>query len=55
MNSTVSGVIRGVETLGAWTGGSLTVDLIFKLDKDYFTQHGLAGAKRDMESSVVPQ
>lgn len=59
MKSTVSGVIRGVETLGAWAGGSLTADLkiqsIVEIDKDYFTQHGLAGAKRDTESSVVPQ
>lgn len=59
MKSTISGVIRGVETLGAWAGGSLTADLkiqsIVEIDKDYFTQHGLAGAKRDTESSVVPQ
>lgn len=59
MKSTVSGVIRGVETLGAWAGGSLTADLkiqsIVEIDKDYFTQHGLAGAKRETESSVVLQ
>lgn len=59
MKSTVSGVIRGVETLGAWAGGSLTADLkiqsIVEIDKDYFTQHGLAGARRDIESSVVSQ
>lgn len=59
MKPKVSGVIRGVETLGAWAGGSLTADLkiqsIVEIDKDSFTQHGLAGAKRETESSVVSQ
>lgn len=55
----VSGVIRGIETLGAWAGGSLVATLkikgIVEIEKDTFLQHGLAGAKRDAETSVVPQ
>lgn len=54
-----SGVIRGVETLGAWAGGSLLAGLkirgIVEIDRDSFLQHGLAGAKRDYEPSVIPQ
>lgn len=48
-----AGVVRGVETLGAWAGGSLLAALKIKgtvdIDKDSFLQHGLAGAKRDVE------
>ena len=55
----VSGSIRGVETLGAWVGGSLLSGLkirgIVEIDRDSFLQHGLAGAKRDIEPSVIPQ
>ncbi len=55
----VSGVIRGVETLGAWAGGSLMADLkvqgIVEIDRDAFTQHGLAGAKTHAEFSVGSQ
>ncbi|MCJ1462060.1 hypothetical protein MMC07_000660 [Pseudocyphellaria aurata] len=48
-----AGVLRGVETLGAWAGGSLLAALKVKgtvdIDKDFFLQHGLAGARRDAE------
>ncbi len=55
----VSGVVRGVESLGAWAGGSLLAGLkikgIVEIEKDRFIQYGLAGANRDVEVSVVPQ
>lgn len=56
---TISGVVRGVETLGAWAGGSLLASLKIKsaveIDRDTFLQHGIAGARRDVEPSVVTQ
>ncbi|KAL9131296.1 MAG: hypothetical protein Q9217_000731 [Psora testacea] len=56
---TVSGVVRGVETLGAWAGGSLLASLRIKgivdIEKDAFLQHGLAGAKRESDVSALPQ
>ena len=56
---TVSGVVRGVETLGAWAGGSLLASLrikgIVEIEKDTFLQSGLAGAKRDGEVSALSQ
>lgn len=52
-----SGVIRGVETLGAWVGASLVAKMkvkgIVEIERDVFLQHGLAGAKREMEGSVA--
>ncbi|MCJ1457258.1 hypothetical protein MMC28_007625 [Mycoblastus sanguinarius] len=55
----ISGVIRGVETLGAWAGGSLLASLrvkgLVEIEKDSFLLHGLAGARKDAEASVVPQ
>ncbi|KAI4152651.1 MAG: hypothetical protein LQ340_002790 [Diploschistes diacapsis] len=54
--SSVSGVIRGLETLGPWAGASITAALKVKsaveIDRDVFLQHGLAGAKR--HTDVVP-
>lgn len=54
---TVSGVIRGVETLGAWAGASLLTNLRIKglveIERDFFLQYGLAGARRDLESNVA--
>lgn len=56
---TVSGVIRGVDSLGAWAGASLLVSLrikgVVEIQRDAFLQNGLAGARRDMEASIVPQ
>ena len=55
----VSGVIRGVETLGAWAGVSLLANLRIKgvvdIDRDSFLQHGLAGARREAEVNVATQ
>ncbi len=57
--STVSGVIRGVETLGAWAGGSLIAGLkikgIVEVERESFLQYGLAGARKDTELSTVAQ
>lgn len=53
-----AGVVRGVETLGAWAGGSLLAALKIKgtveIDKDSFLHHGLACAKRDPEQQQQP-
>ena len=55
--ATVSGRIRGVETLGAWAGGSLVASLKIRgaveIDRDSFLQHGLAGARKDTETSTA--
>jgi actin-related protein len=56
-HAAISGVVRGVETLGAWAGGSLLASLkiksVVEIDRDTFLQHGIAGARRDGEPSVV--
>ena len=48
---TVSGLVRGVESLGAWAGGSLMASLrirgVVEVEKDGFLAAGLAGARRD--------
>ncbi len=53
---TVSGIVRGVETLGAWAGGSLVAGLktkgVVEVDRDSFLQYGLSGAKKDLELST---
>ena len=53
----VTGVVRGVESLGSWAGASLVGGLrikgIVEIERETFLQHGLAGAKRDAETSVV--
>lgn len=55
----VSGVFRVVDSLGAWAGASLVAGLriqgVVEVEKDVFLQHGLAGAKREAEVSVVAQ
>lgn len=59
MEPTLSGVIRGIETLGAWAGASLLVNLrikgVVEIERDTFLQYGLAGARRDAEASAAPQ
>lgn len=56
---TVSGVIRGVESLGAWAGASLLVKVrikgVVEIERDAFLQHGLASARRDADTSAAPQ
>ena len=56
---TVSGIIRSVETLGAWAGGSLLANLrikgVVEIEKDSFLQHGLAGARKEAETNIAQQ
>ena len=55
----VLGVIRGVESLGAWAGGSLLASLKVKgvvdIERDTFLQHGLTGARKEAENSGALQ
>ncbi|CAL5867459.1 uncharacterized protein PFLUO_LOCUS1678 [Penicillium psychrofluorescens] len=50
------GVLREVESLGAWAGASLATSLkirgMVEIDREKFLQHGLAGATRDSEPPV---
>ena len=55
----VSGIIRSVETLGAWAGGSLLANLrirgVVEIERDSFLQHGLAGARKEVETNIAQQ
>lgn len=57
--SMVGGVVRGVETLGAWAGASLVAQQrvrgIVEIDRERYLQYGLQGASKEKEVSVVPQ
>jgi hypothetical protein len=52
----VQGVLREVESLGAWAGASLVTSLKLRgtveIEREKFLQHGLAGASRDTEPPV---
>ncbi|KAI9801524.1 MAG: hypothetical protein M1833_002756 [Piccolia ochrophora] len=54
----VQGVVRGVDSLGPWVGGSLVAHLkirgVVEVDREKFLQQGLEGASKQAESSVVP-
>ena len=56
---TVSGMLRCVESLGAWAGGSLLgsfrIKGIVDIEKEAFLQHGLAGAKRESDINPLQQ
>ncbi|KAL8649076.1 MAG: hypothetical protein Q9210_004615 [Variospora velana] len=56
---TAAGEIRGVETLGAWAGGSLVANLkvkgVVEVDRDSFLTNGLAGAKKESEVTHATQ
>ena len=51
--------IRVLESLGAWAGASLLTSLkvrgVVEIERNKFLEHGMAGASREMEVSVVPQ
>ncbi|KAJ5492895.1 hypothetical protein N7539_001641 [Penicillium diatomitis] len=53
----IHGVVREVESLGAWAGASLVTSLklrgMVEIEREKFLQHGLAGASRESEP-VVP-
>lgn len=55
----IGGTIRGVHTLGAWAGASLVTNQrirgIVEIERERYLQHGLQGASRDKEVSVIPQ
>jgi actin-related protein len=55
--SLIGGTIRGVETLGAWAGASLVAQQrikgIVEIERERYLQHGLQGASRDKEVSVI--
>ena len=57
LKPTVSGVVRGVETLGAWVGASLAASLrvkpVVEIEREQFQSQGLAGARRDVDVSVA--
>ncbi|RMZ76051.1 hypothetical protein DV737_g4998, partial [Chaetothyriales sp. CBS 132003] len=53
------GILRAVDTLGPWAGASLLTSLkirgVVDIDRDKFLSHGLAGASKDQDATVVPQ
>lgn len=53
----VHGIVREIESLGAWAGASLVTSLklrgMVEIEREKFLQHGLAGASRESEP-VVP-
>jgi actin-related protein len=55
----VQGELRQIESLGAWAGASLLASVKVKgaveVDRERFLHHGLAGASRHADVSVVPQ
>jgi actin-related protein len=54
----VHGVLREVESLGAWAGASLVASLKIRgqveIEREKYLQHGLAGASRDSDHGHVP-
>lgn len=55
----IHGIPRVIETLGSWAGASLLTKLKVKsfveIHRDKFLSHGLGGASRDLDLSVVQQ
>ena len=53
------GVLRQVESLGSWSGASLLASLKVKghveVEREKYLSHGLNGAHRDVEVSVMPK
>ncbi|USP78972.1 hypothetical protein yc1106_06246 [Curvularia clavata] len=58
-SSLVGGVVRGVETLGAWAGASLVAQQrikgIVEVERERYLKDGLYGASREKEVSVIAQ
>ncbi|KAL8634380.1 MAG: hypothetical protein Q9228_008026 [Teloschistes exilis] len=59
MKAAVAGEIRGVETLGAWAGGSLVAGLkvkgVVEIERDAFLSNGLGAARRESEMTSATQ
>ncbi|KAI9674139.1 MAG: hypothetical protein M1817_001957 [Caeruleum heppii] len=57
--STIKGVVRGIESLGAWTGASLAAALRIRsaveLERDKFLSQGLLGVMRSGDGGVTSQ
>jgi len=55
----LQGVLRQVDSLGSWAGASLLASLKIKgfveIEQEKYLSHGLSGAQRDVETSVIPQ
>lgn len=55
----IGGVIRGVETLGAWAGASLVAQQrikgIVEIERERYLKDGLLGASKEKEVSVIQQ
>ncbi|PGH23309.1 hypothetical protein AJ80_02561 [Polytolypa hystricis UAMH7299] len=53
----IHGLVRQVESLGAWAGASLVASLkvrgVVEVDREKFLQHGFAGASRDLDVSAL--
>ncbi|KAF7125835.1 hypothetical protein CNMCM5793_002128 [Aspergillus hiratsukae] len=58
MRHQVHGILREVESLGAWAGASLVASLKVRgqveIEREKYLQHGLAGASRDSDHGHVP-
>lgn len=56
---TVQGEMRQIESLGAWAGASLLASMKIKgfveIEREKFLHHGLAGAHRETEVSILQQ
>ncbi|KAJ4986978.1 Actin-related protein 10 [Stagonosporopsis vannaccii] len=59
LECSIGGTIRGAQTLGAWAGASIVTNQrirgIVEIERERYLQHGLQGASRDKEVSVIPQ
>ena len=57
--ASAQGVMRQIESLGSWAGASLLTSLKIKgfveVERERFLSHGLNGAHRDVDVSVIPQ
>ena len=53
----VHGILREVESLGPWAGGSLVTSLkargLVEIERERFLQHGLAGASRELDAPTT--
>jgi hypothetical protein len=51
------GYLRAVDSLGAWSGGSLISQLkvpaVSVIDREQWLQHGVAGASREIDSASI--
>lgn len=57
VHTDAQGHLRCIESLGAWAGASLTASLkvksVVEIERERFLSHGIAGASRDVATSVA--